>query len=140
MRNGSEITLRLSNSDLTGFDHFLFTQSQLNKIEKSKVNGVGCDITFSETQVKKHRSLNSGEGLFIHGTKGEGLFLHGKGASEEMKKQVVKGIIGNKGQSEIKGQCRALTPQCTGKTWEQLRSGNGLFIQGSANKKKSFTL
>jgi len=56
MRNGTEVTLRLSNSDLSGSDHFLLTQRQINKIEKSKANGVGCDINFSETQVKKHRS------------------------------------------------------------------------------------
>lgn len=60
MRNNSEVTLRLSNSNLTGPDHFLFTQRQINKIEKSKTNGVGCDITFSETQVKKHKTKEGG--------------------------------------------------------------------------------
>jgi len=59
MRNGNPITLRLSNSDLSGSDHFLLTQRQINKIEKSEANGVGCDITFSGTQVKKHRSQGS---------------------------------------------------------------------------------
>ena len=56
MRNGTGVTLRLSNSDLSGPDHFLLTQRQINKIEKNKSNGVGCDLTFSGTQVKKHRS------------------------------------------------------------------------------------
>jgi len=62
MKNGEEITLRLSNSDLSGSDHFLLTQRQINKIEKSKSKGVGCDIDFSSTQVKKHRSTGSMEG------------------------------------------------------------------------------
>jgi len=322
MRNGTGVTLRLSNSDLSGPDHFLLTQRQINKIEKNKSNGVGCDLTFSGTQVKKHRSTggaidpslvlegikagsdgvanifgsvsstiqnqknrenekqyltgeidaqkakmnmmaqatkmgmqaqrfenlkkmrdqlglkwsnddimmkvlsggcnsckkggavdrqlvsdavssgsnaganvvgnitglidnsleqgfvkkqNDGTYDFIkqmnegkknsyndtalvlkiagikgmvkkyglnwdddkimeYAMRGSGLFLHGKGGYNVTDEQL-KNWRESEKKKGIKGQCRALTPQCTGKTWEQLKNGNGLFIQGSGKKK-----
>jgi len=58
MRNGKELTLRLSNTSLSGSDHVLLTQRQINKIEKAKAKGVGCEIDFSATQMKHHRAKN----------------------------------------------------------------------------------
>jgi len=52
-RNKSEITIRLSNSDMTGNDSLMLTQRQINKLNKAKKLGVGSDLNISKTQIRK---------------------------------------------------------------------------------------
>ena len=46
-------TIRLKNTQLTGSDPLMLTQTQVKKIEKSKVNGTGTDIRISAAQIRK---------------------------------------------------------------------------------------
>lgn len=59
-KNKSEITLRLSNSDLTGKDELMLTQRQINKLKEAKLSGVGSDLKISKTQIRK--VLKTGQG------------------------------------------------------------------------------
>ena len=66
-RNKSEITIRLSNSDLTGNDSLMLTQRQINKLNKAKKLGVGSDLNISKTQIRKVMRVGHGApriGLF----------------------------------------------------------------------------
>ena len=51
--NKSEITIRLSNSDLTGNSSLMLTHRQINKLNKAKKSGVGSDLKISKTQIRK---------------------------------------------------------------------------------------
>ena len=59
-RNKSEITIRLSNSDLTGNDSLMLTQRQINKLNKAKKLGVGSDFNISKTQIRKVMRVGHG--------------------------------------------------------------------------------
>ena len=52
-KDKSEITIRLSNSDLTGNDSLMLTQRQINKLNKAKKSGIGSDLNISKTQIQK---------------------------------------------------------------------------------------
>jgi len=47
------VTLRLTNSQLSGHDRLLLTKSQINRIETNRRKGVGMDLKLSATQLKK---------------------------------------------------------------------------------------
>ena len=51
LSNKSAITIRLSNSDLTGSDDLMFTITQLKRIKKAMSNGTGVDLKISKTQI-----------------------------------------------------------------------------------------
>ena len=51
IKNKSPLTLRLKHSHLQGSDELMLTQTQIDKIEKSKENGTGTDIKMSKTQI-----------------------------------------------------------------------------------------
>ena len=66
-RNKCEITIRLSNSDLTGNDSLMLTQRQINKLNKAKKLGFGSDLKISKTQIRKVMKVGHGApriGLF----------------------------------------------------------------------------
>ena len=46
-------TLRLKNSQLTGSDPLMLTQTQIKRIERSKRDGTGTDIRISSAQMRK---------------------------------------------------------------------------------------
>ena len=46
-------TLRLKNTQLRGSDPLMLTQTQIKRIEKSKADGTGTDITISAAQIRK---------------------------------------------------------------------------------------
>lgn len=52
-QNKAQFTLKFKNSQLTGSDPLMLTQTQIKKIEKSKVNGTGTDIRNSIAQIRK---------------------------------------------------------------------------------------
>ena len=49
------ITMRLSNSQLTGPDEMMLTKTQINRMRKAKAkaNGLGVDLKISKTQIRK---------------------------------------------------------------------------------------
>ena len=47
------MTLRLSHNQLSGGDELLLTNTQIRKIEKSKIDGTGTDIKISTAQMRK---------------------------------------------------------------------------------------
>ena len=49
--NKSAITLRLTNSDLTGSDELMLTKTQLKRTQKAMNNGIGVDLKISKTQI-----------------------------------------------------------------------------------------
>lgn len=49
-RNNETITMRLSNSQLTGPDVMMLTKTQINRMRKAKANGLGVDLKISKTQ------------------------------------------------------------------------------------------
>ena len=53
LRNNSAITIRLSNSELTGPDQLMSTKTQINKLKKAMQNKTGADIKISKTQIRK---------------------------------------------------------------------------------------
>ena len=59
-KNKSEITISLSNSDLTGNDSLMLTQRQINKLNKAKKLGVGSDLNISKTQIRKVMRVGHG--------------------------------------------------------------------------------
>ena len=58
--NKNEITIRLSNSDLTGNDGLMLSQRQINKLNKAKNLGVGSDLNISKTQIRKVMRVGHG--------------------------------------------------------------------------------
>lgn len=46
-------TIRLKNSQLTGSDPLMLTQTQIKRIEKSRRNGTGTDLRISAAQMRK---------------------------------------------------------------------------------------
>ena len=52
-RNNETITMRLSNSQLTGPDEMMLTKTQINRMRKAKANGLGVDLKISKTQIRK---------------------------------------------------------------------------------------
>ena len=53
LKNNSAITIRLSNSELTGPDQLMLTKTQINSLEKAMQNKTGADIKISKTQIRK---------------------------------------------------------------------------------------
>ena len=51
LSNRSPITIRLSNSDLTGSHQLMLTITQLKRIRKAMNNGTGVDLKISKTQI-----------------------------------------------------------------------------------------
>ena len=51
LSNRSPITIRLSNSDLTGSHRLMLTITQLKRIRKAMNNGTGVDLKISKTQI-----------------------------------------------------------------------------------------
>ncbi|CAH3190757.1 unnamed protein product, partial [Porites evermanni] len=75
--NNSAITIRLAYNELSGPDELMLTKTQLNKLKKAKIQGVGSDTKISKTQLRKAikqggsvwSSLNSlGTRAFPHAT------------------------------------------------------------------------
>ena len=58
IRNRSQITLRLSNKDLSGNHQLLLTKRQIDKIKKHINKGVGMELRLSKAQLSKN--LQSG--------------------------------------------------------------------------------
>ena len=52
------MTLRLSHNQLSGGDELLLTNTQIRKIEKSKIDGTGTDIKISTAQMRKQSGGN----------------------------------------------------------------------------------
>ena len=46
-------TIRLKNSQLIGSDPLMLTQTQIKRIEKSRMNGTGTDLRISAAQMRK---------------------------------------------------------------------------------------
>ena len=53
LKNNSVITMRLSNSELTGSDQLMLTKTQINRLKKAMQNKTGADIEISKTQIRK---------------------------------------------------------------------------------------
>ena len=71
LSNKSAITIRLSNSDLTGSDDLMLTKTQLKRIKKAMSNGTGVDLKISKSQIS-HLVQEGGSlwsSLFSLGTK-----------------------------------------------------------------------
>ena len=71
LSNKSAITIRLSNSDLTGSDDLMLTKTQLKRIKKAMSNDTGVDLKISKTQIS-HLVQEGGSlwsSLFSLGTK-----------------------------------------------------------------------
>lgn len=105
-KNNEAITIRLSNSQLTGPDEMMLTKTQINRIRKAKANGHGLDLKISKSQIRK--AVKQGGSLFssliplmrgLAPTLGKTLGLSGlAGLASEGASQIVKKISG-KGQS-----------------------------------------
>ena len=52
------MTLRLSHNQFSGGDELLLTNTQIRKIEKSKIDGTGTDIKISTAQMRKQSGGN----------------------------------------------------------------------------------
>ena len=50
--NKSAITIRLTKSDLTGYDELMLTRTQLKRIQKAMNNSTGVDLKISKTQIR----------------------------------------------------------------------------------------
>ena len=61
-KNNEAITIRLSNSQLTGPDEMMLTKTQINRIRKAKANGLGLDLKISKSQIRK--AVKQGGSLF----------------------------------------------------------------------------
>ena len=59
-KNKSEITIRLSKSDIKGNDSLMLTKRQINKLNKAKKSGVGSDLKISQTQIRKVMKVGYG--------------------------------------------------------------------------------
>jgi len=57
---GTQLSLRLSHSDLAGEHTIAVTQLQLNKLNKAKEAGKGANIKMSKTQVRHNMKVNGG--------------------------------------------------------------------------------
>ena len=53
LKNNSAITIRLSNSELTGPDQLMLTKTQINRLKKAMQNKTRADIKISKTQIRK---------------------------------------------------------------------------------------
>ena len=53
LRNNSAITIRLSNSELTGPDQLRLTKKQINRLKKAMQNKTGADIKIRKTLIPK---------------------------------------------------------------------------------------
>ena len=53
MNNRTPLTLRIKNSNLSGNDELMLTNTQLNRIQKSLASGTGVDLRISKTQIRK---------------------------------------------------------------------------------------
>ena len=51
LSNKSAITIRLTKSDLTGYDELMLTRTQLKRIQKAMNNSTGVDLKISKTQI-----------------------------------------------------------------------------------------
>ena len=60
IKNGTEVSIKLSNSDLIGEHKLLLTKSQTTKINKAIDKGTGVTIKLSKTQVKKNTQYEGG--------------------------------------------------------------------------------
>lgn len=49
-KNNEAITIRLSNSQLTGPDEMMLTKTQINRIRKAKANGLGLEIEIADKE------------------------------------------------------------------------------------------
>ena len=47
--NNSATTIRLNRNEFSGNDELMLTKTQIDKLEKSKLNGTGSDIKISKT-------------------------------------------------------------------------------------------
>jgi len=56
-RIGEEVKVRLSKGDLSGSTLVMLTERQIAKISKAKSEGVGLEIIFSKTQIKRQSQL-----------------------------------------------------------------------------------
>ena len=52
-QTNSAITIRLTNSELSGNDQLMLTKRQIAKLIKSKRQGKGSDIKISKSQIRK---------------------------------------------------------------------------------------
>ena len=52
LSNNSAITIRLTKSDLTGYDVLMLTRTQLKRIQKAMNNSTGVDLKISKTQIR----------------------------------------------------------------------------------------
>ena len=62
IKTGSELTLRLTNNQLSGRDELMLTKTQVNKVQKAVANKTGVDIKISKTKIRK--SVKQGGSLF----------------------------------------------------------------------------
>lgn len=60
LKNGTEVSIKLSNSDLVGGDKLLLTKGQATKINHAIDKGKGLTIKMSKTQVKKNTQYKGG--------------------------------------------------------------------------------
>lgn len=59
-KNKTSLVLKISNKDLVGKDELFLTQQQINKIQKHKNNGTGCQIKLSKSQIFKTNTIIGG--------------------------------------------------------------------------------
>ena len=62
IKNGSEISLRLKNNQLSGKDEMMLTQTQINKIKKAAQKQKGVVLKISQSHIKK--AVKVGGSLF----------------------------------------------------------------------------
>lgn len=107
LSKGAPITLRFSNSKLSGNNELYVTQTIKNRIEKLKAQGKGTTVRFTESMIRANRSGGSLLALvpqalsFVSSlqapettSKIDRMFarLHGKGANDDFLKGVLQGI------------------------------------------------
>ena len=155
-KNNEAITIRLSNSQLTGPDEMMLTKTQINRIRKAKANGLGLDLKISKSQIRK--AVKQGGSLFssliplmrsLAPTLGKTLGLRAlaglasEGASQIVKKVSGKGQSGgflipqNKIEQLIKHK-NLLTQKQKQLIQEVLQSGGQLFIKPTAKLRGGF--
>lgn len=60
IKNETDVSIKLSHSDLEGEEKLLLTKGQMNKMEKAYENGKGITIKMSKTQVNKNKAYEGG--------------------------------------------------------------------------------
>lgn len=111
LQNKSDVSIKLSNSDLIGPDKLLLTKSQTNKLNKALTNGTGTIIKMSKTQLTKNIKYEGGFLSLLAGLAARALPM------------IAKTILPALGIGALQGAANSLT---------QKAIGSGLYLKKGA--------